>query len=92
LNDDISHEVYMKQPEGFEVNKDHYVCKLQKSLYGLKQGAKERSKKIHDILYKNGFIRSENDPCLYSQCRNGDWIYIAVHVDDLILATTNSSL
>ena len=92
LNGDISHEVYMKQPEGFEVNKDHYVCKLQKSLYGLKQGAKEWNKKIHDILCKNGFTRSENDPCLYSQCKNGDWIYIAVHVDDLILAATNSSL
>ena len=41
LNGELSHEVYMRQPEGYETNEDQYVCKLQKSLYGLKQGASE---------------------------------------------------
>ena len=91
LNGDIFHEVYMRQPEGYEVNQDYYVCKLQKSIYGLKQGAKECSRKMHDILCLNGFSQSQNDPCLYSQCKNGNWIYVAVHVGDLIFAATSQS-
>ena len=37
LNGDLVEDVYMSQPTGFEeVCKEHMVCKLQKSIYGLK--------------------------------------------------------
>jgi len=35
-------EIYMKQPEGFEVSgKENLVCRLKKSLYGLKQAPRQ---------------------------------------------------
>ena len=38
LNETLEEEVYMKQPEGFAtMGKEHLVCKLTKSIYGLKQ-------------------------------------------------------
>ena len=37
LNGDLEEEIYMQQPEGFEVGGLEFVCKLKKSLYGLKQ-------------------------------------------------------
>ena len=38
LYGDLEEDVYMKQPEGQEEKgKEHLVCKLQKSIYGLKQ-------------------------------------------------------
>ena len=38
LHGDLEEEIYMEQPEGFEVvGKENLVCRLQKSLYGLKQ-------------------------------------------------------
>lgn len=41
LNSYIEHDIYMSQPDGF-IDPDHpeYVCKLRKSLYGLKQSAR----------------------------------------------------
>src|SRR6218665_3693807 len=88
LNGDLSHEVYKKQPEGYQEGGHKIVCKLQKNLYGLKQGANEWNRKFNDILITNGFKRSENDPYLYSSQENGEWMYISIHVDDLIVAAT----
>jgi hypothetical protein len=40
LNRELVEEIYMQQPEGFEVGRPEYVCRLQKSLYGLKQAGR----------------------------------------------------
>ena len=41
LNVDLEEEIYMEQPEGCVVfGQEHKVCKLVKSLYGLKQEPK----------------------------------------------------
>jgi hypothetical protein len=38
LNEDLEEEIYIEQPEGFQMlEKENYVCRLKKTLYGLKQ-------------------------------------------------------
>jgi len=67
------------------------VCKLRKSIYGLKQEAREWNKKLNDTLLRNDFTRSQIDPCLYSKQVNDLWVYILIFVDDLITASLEDS-
>src|SRR3984885_15956710 len=66
LNGEIDTEVYVKQPEGFNEDKDR-VCKLCKSLYSLKQSPRLWNNKINTYLIKNGFERCKNDKCIYNK-------------------------
>nr|KAJ0220468.1 hypothetical protein LSAT_V11C200058650 [Lactuca sativa] len=54
LNGDLDEEIYMKQPEGFVMpGNEHKVCKLKKSLYGLKQEPKQWHQKFDDVILSN---------------------------------------
>jgi hypothetical protein len=61
----------MEQPEGFREFGPEYVCKLQKSIYGLKQASRQWNKKLHATLVSMGFIRLESDRSVYIYARNG---------------------
>ena len=56
LNGDLVEDVYMSQPIGFkEVDKEHMVCKLQKSICGLKQASRQLYLKFDEVVIANGF-------------------------------------
>ena len=55
----------MKQPEGFVVDgKEHLVCKLKQSLYGLKQSPRCWNSTLDAHLKGMGYVQSTNDPCI----------------------------
>jgi hypothetical protein len=64
-NGDLDEEIYMRQPEGFHVGSPNQVCRLRKSLYGLKQSARQWNKKLHSVLTELGFKRIESDRSVY---------------------------
>ena len=77
----------MKQPEQLEVKgKEHLVCKLKRSIYGLKQSSKCWNGALDKHLKKMGFKQSNNDPCICILNSGGEIFIIAVYVDDIILA------
>jgi hypothetical protein len=42
LHGDLEEEIYMQQPQGYEVKgKEYLVCRLKKILYGLKQARRQ---------------------------------------------------
>ena len=66
LHGSIKEEVYVEQPEGFEIyDRKSHVCRLKKALYGLKQAPRAWYERIDSYLMKLGFTRSEADPNLY---------------------------
>ena len=94
LHAPIDCELYMEQPEGFKVKSEtgeKLVCKLNKSLYGLKQSGRNWNKMLHDFLSENGFIQNPADHCVYSrETSNGEKIILIIWVDDLIIAGSGS--
>jgi hypothetical protein len=68
LHGDLEEEIYMKQPEGFVVKgKKELVCKLKKSLYGLKESPRMWYQKFDTYILELGFVRSRVDHCVYSK-------------------------
>jgi hypothetical protein len=61
INGDLEEEIYMEQPEGFHELGPDYVCKLGRSIYGLKQASRSWNKKLHGALLDMGFKRLESD-------------------------------
>ena len=94
LNGDIDNEIYMQQPDGYVNNdKPGMVCKLKKSLYGLKQSARCWNLVMDEFLKSSAYVQSTADPCVYSKIvvKNEKKILmlIAVYVDDTILASND---
>lgn len=91
LNGDISEDIYMRQPEGFEVaGQEHLVCKLNKSLYGLKQAGRAWYLKIDSALIALSFHRLQSDNCIYVRRTSPDVLtIIALYVDDLLILSNS---
>ena len=66
LNGTIDEEVYMKQPQGFEINRrGTHIYKLKKALYGLKQAPRACYARMDAYLLRLGFTKSFAYPNLY---------------------------
>ncbi|CAL0329477.1 unnamed protein product [Lupinus luteus] len=75
----------MKQPPGLKDADPALVCKLQKSIYGLKQASRQWHDKLTTTLLQIGFIKSNSDYSLFTKHTDIGFTAILVYVDDLIL-------
>lgn len=85
----------MAQPEGFIAHDKDLVCKLNKGLYGLKQGSRLWYLEMDGYLLSIGFIRLQADNCIYAWIDTSDSekvIYIALYVDDLLIVASTIHL
>ena len=90
LNGDLYEEVYMQQPEGFVVDgKEHMVCRLQKSIYGLKQASRQWYLKFHDVVTSLDFEENTVDSYIYLKISGRKFIFLILYVDDILLASND---
>ena len=82
----LDEEVYMQMPEGFAV--DGMVCRLWKSLYGLKQSPRNWYLLVSKFLREEcGFTACVSDPCLFhKKSKSGKDIWLFLFVDDMQVA------
>jgi histone deacetylase 1/2 len=91
LHADVQEEIYMQQPSGYEVKSTSsvpLVCKLRKSLYGLRQSPANWNGEFNDcIMNVLGFTRMVSDSCVYvKMSKTGRTMILFLFVDDLISA------
>ena len=86
LNGKLDEEICMQQPEGYvKPGKEHLGCKLEKSLYGLKQSSRCWNKAFKESVEKLGFTQASADPCVFIR-KTDTLTIIAIHVDLMMLA------
>ena len=83
LHGDLEDEIYMTQPEGFKVaGKENLVCKLKKSLYGLKQSPRQWYKRFDKFMIGQKYTRSKYDHCVYfHKLQDKSFIYLLLYVE-----------
>jgi len=83
----------MKHPEGFTVKGDkELVCKLKKTMYGLKQSLRMWYHKFDMYIRELGFVRSQFNHCVYRRNVDDHFIYVVLYVDDMLLVGNNMDL
>jgi hypothetical protein len=86
LNGVIEEEVYIEQPQGFEVeDRKTHVCKLKKDLIGLKKAPRAWYGRIDKFLTSLGFAKSKANSNLYLKVMNDESVILLLYVDDLFL-------
>jgi len=88
LNGELAEEIYIKQPEGYvELGKEDIICKLKKSIYGLKQSPRCWNRAFREVMKSPNFQQSHADPCIFIKRseESDNLIVIAIYLDDLII-------
>jgi hypothetical protein len=86
LHGDLSEDVYMSVPQGVISPKPNQVCKLLKSLYGLKQASRKWYEKLTGFLLSQGYTQSASDHSLFTLHSDSMFTALLVYVDDVIVA------
>ncbi|GJS22807.1 putative RNA-directed DNA polymerase [Tanacetum coccineum] len=93
LNEDLREDVYMAQPQCFKSKgQEHPVCKLKKSIYGLKQASHQWYLKFDEVMKKHNFIKNQVDHCVYLKMSGSNFIILVLYVNDILLSSNNIEL
>lgn len=95
LYGDLNEAIYMKLPPGLDPEGKYpssTVCKLQKSLYGLKQASRQWFLKFSTVLLGFGLQQSHLGHSYFFQHKDGNYLGILIYVDDILLASNSSTL
>ena len=80
LNGNLLEDVYMTQPKNFGK-----VCKLQRSIYGLKQASRSWNLCFDESVKGFRFVKNEDEPCVYKKISGSTIVFLVLYVDDILL-------
>jgi hypothetical protein len=86
LNGNLTEDVYMTQPECFTDPKyAGKICKLQKSIFGLKQASQSWNLHFDEVIKGFGFIKNVEEPCVYKKVSGSAVVFQVIYVDAILL-------
>ncbi|CAA7045653.1 unnamed protein product [Microthlaspi erraticum] len=93
LHSDLDEEIYMSLPQGYTPSSGSLppnpVCRLHKSLYGLKQASRQWYHCLSDVLLRSGFKQSASDNTLFAKQVGEKFTAVLVYVDDIMIASNS---
>jgi hypothetical protein len=93
LNRNQTEDVYMIQPESFVDAKNvGNICKLQKSIYGLKQASLSWNMYFDEVVKGFGLVKNVEEPCIYKKVSGSAVIFLILYVDDILLIENDISM
>ena len=93
LNGELDEDIFMEQPPDYETaDRERYVVKLHKTLYGLKQAGKKWYDLLCHPLANIGFKKTEGNPAAFYVHMGNDIIILAIHVDDSTMTGSSAIL
>ena len=86
LNGNLEEDIYMMQPEGFIAkNQEYMVCKLKRSIYGLKQALRSWNIRFDQTIKSFGFEQNLDEPFVYKRHQDKVVMFLVFYVDDILL-------
>jgi hypothetical protein len=93
MNGELEEEVYIEQPEGFQLSENtDYACNLKKALYGLNEAPRAWYSRLDKYLQHEGFRKGSADNKLDIKVSQGNILLIEVYVDDIIFGSDDDRL
>ena len=86
LNGHLEECIYMIQPDGFiEKGQEHVLCKLKRSIYGLKQASRSWKTRFDQAIKSYGFDQCPDESCVYKKCDGSVVVFLVLYVADILL-------
>ena len=93
LNDYLEESIYMVQPESFLTKgQEQKVCKLKRSIYGLKKASRSWNIRFDEAVKTYGFDQNVDEPCVYKYIKDKRVVFLVLYVDDILLIVNNVEL
>lgn len=80
---------YFNQSTGNTQNSNKLVCRLHKSIFGLKQGSREQFSKFYAALTSHGYHQSKSDYSLFTKGFGNSFVTLLLYVDYIIITGSN---
>ena len=61
------------------------MCKLERSIYGLKQASRSWNLHFDEVVKGFNFIKNEDEPCVYKKVSGSKLTFLVLYVDDILL-------